>query len=670
MVSLRGYNLATDNAIELRNVSISYTVDMEKTEKGLFKKNKRKHVVLDNIDLNVKKGEILGIIGSNGAGKSTLLSIIARIQQPDQGDVTINGKVATILELGMGFHQDLTGRENIVLKGELYGFSKKWIESRMDQIIDYSGIRNYIDNPVRTYSSGMRSRLAFSIMINVDADIMLVDEILSTGDATFSAKAADYFKKILKDGKTVVYVSHSSGSVESLCTRVIWLDNGKIIADGKPKKICAMYNEATMNSLEVVQDHAQTGLAEAQYRLGLFYKEGNGVEKSESLYLYWIQMAAEQGHIRAQVEMADLLINSDEEGDRSKAILYYQSSASKGDSEARIKLATILGKGEVRHEYERVKQIFKKIVEGGNPSVIYKYAIFLLKTSWDEADYQESFFWLKKLSDEYQHPDALIQLAIMYRDGIGTKRDLDLFVKTLEFAHSIGIVPASNMLADLYYNGRIIDENPEKALGLYEYCAERGVTSCQYIVANIYQEGKGVIQNTEKAQYWYNMYSKSQLLSYQLSIIDIISSGRNNYSAPLSGIYDDISDSKDPRALIEMGNLVSNQSGFGVKIDKEHFSDILDKLSESYGRGMSFAYQYYSDVMYEGYDSAKAKDLLKKLRYTGNPEYQFKYAIDLIDSEKQIGEEAIKYLRLAVEGNYKDALIFCEEHGIKLEKNA
>ena len=202
------------NAMELKNVTKTYTIEMEDRDakKGLFgsiPKRKVKNIVLDNISFDVKKGDVLGIIGRNGSGKSTLLSIMARIMEPDTGTIERSGKIASILELGMGFHPDLSGRENIYLKGELYGFSKKEVEERIENIIEYSGISKYIDNPVRTYSSGMTGRLAFAIMVNVESEIMLVDEILSVGDVTFTSKAKEHFKKLSKSGKTVVFVSHS-----------------------------------------------------------------------------------------------------------------------------------------------------------------------------------------------------------------------------------------------------------------------------------------------------------------------------------------------------------------------------------------------------------------------------------------------------------------------------
>ena len=340
--------MKAENAIELHNVSLEYPiiVSQDSKENGLIKsiiKKKKKNVVLNGISLEVKTGEVLGIIGVNGSGKSTILNIISKILEPDTGSVEVRGKVATILELGMGFHADLSGRENIVLKGELYGFSKKEIESRIDKIIDYSGIGDYIDNPVRTYSSGMKSRLAFSILINVDADVMIVDEILSTGDVSFNTKAADHFKKILKDGKTVVYVSHSLSSIESICTRVIWLDNGVIKADGNPKRVCGLYADALLDSFDIVSEQAESGLASAQYRLSRFYHEGQSVEKNDELYEKWLRCAAEQGVAEAQNELADLLISKDLNGNIGEALELYRSAAIKNNSAARMSLSKLLG---------------------------------------------------------------------------------------------------------------------------------------------------------------------------------------------------------------------------------------------------------------------------------------------------------------------------------------
>jgi len=183
--------MAEENALEIRNIRKTFTTRADTNHEGrVFKRTQKvTRNVLDDISLLIKKGEIFGIIGRNGSGKSTLLKMISRIMKPDSGTIEINGRVASILELGMGFHPDLSGRENIYIKGAMYGFTKQQIDDKLDDIIRYSELEDYIDLPIRVYSSGMTSRLAFAIMINVDADIMILDEVLSTGDLSFSKKS-------------------------------------------------------------------------------------------------------------------------------------------------------------------------------------------------------------------------------------------------------------------------------------------------------------------------------------------------------------------------------------------------------------------------------------------------------------------------------------------------
>ena len=199
------------NAIEIKNVKKSFKIEVRDYEKDNTKSSKVStksitNPVLKDVSFNIERGEIVGILGRNGSGKSTLLSIISKILEPDSGSIELSGKVATILELNMGFNADLSGRENIYLKSELYGIPRKETDKKIDSIIEYSGIGKYIDSPIRTYSSGMTGRLAFSVLINVDADILIVDEVLSTGDASFSAKAVEHFKNLVKRGKTVLVV--------------------------------------------------------------------------------------------------------------------------------------------------------------------------------------------------------------------------------------------------------------------------------------------------------------------------------------------------------------------------------------------------------------------------------------------------------------------------------
>ncbi|MBS5864471.1 MAG: ABC transporter ATP-binding protein [Clostridium sp.] len=213
----------------------------------LFWKRNRKEVreVLKGINLNIKKGEAVALIGVNGSGKSTLLKLMTKIIYPNKGKIITNGKLTSLLELGAGFHADFSGRENIYFNASIFGLTKKEIDNRLEQIIEFSELRDYIDNPVRTYSSGMYMRLAFAVAINVDADILLVDEILSVGDQHFQEKCINKMKSLKKEGKTMVFVTHSLGSAKELCDRAVWLNQGVIKMDGDTNTVIEKYIEET-----------------------------------------------------------------------------------------------------------------------------------------------------------------------------------------------------------------------------------------------------------------------------------------------------------------------------------------------------------------------------------------------------------------------------------------
>lgn len=194
-----------------------------------------------DISFTVSKGESIGIIGKNGCGKSTLLKLLSRIIYPDKGTIKINGRVVSLIELGAGFHPDMTGKENIYINASIFGLTKKEIDSKLQDIIEFSGLNNAINNPVRTYSSGMYMRLAFSVAINVNADIILIDEILAVGDINFQKKCLNRLREIEKKGTTIVLVSHSLGQVEEFCNRALWIKDGKIQMDGKPSIVNQEY---------------------------------------------------------------------------------------------------------------------------------------------------------------------------------------------------------------------------------------------------------------------------------------------------------------------------------------------------------------------------------------------------------------------------------------------
>lgn len=236
--------------IELKNVSMRYRFPTEQVNSikeyiVRFFRGKLKFRMfnaLDNVSFTVKRGESLGIIGHNGAGKSTLLKVIAEVLEPTEGEVTVNG-VSALLSLGTGFDNEETGKNNIYLSGAYMGLSRKEIDARYDKIVEFSELGEFINVPLKNYSSGMRSRLAFAIAVDVQPDILIADEVLSTGDATYAKKCAEKIQEIKNAGTTFILVSHSLGMVRSMCKKVLWLDHGKVKMYGDVKEVCDAYDK-------------------------------------------------------------------------------------------------------------------------------------------------------------------------------------------------------------------------------------------------------------------------------------------------------------------------------------------------------------------------------------------------------------------------------------------
>lgn len=236
-----------DIAIKVTDVYKSFRIYSDRgyslKETILFSKRRKyeTHEVIKGISFDVKKGEAIGLVGHNGCGKSTMLKMLTRIMYPDKGSIEIKGRVSSLIELGAGFHPDMSGRENIYTNAAIFGLSKKEIDERIQSIIDFSEIEEFIDNPVRTYSSGMYMRLAFAVAINVDADVLMIDEILAVGDVAFQNKCFNRLKEIKANGTTIVIVSHSLTQIEQICERSFWINDGVICAEGDPKTVHMTY---------------------------------------------------------------------------------------------------------------------------------------------------------------------------------------------------------------------------------------------------------------------------------------------------------------------------------------------------------------------------------------------------------------------------------------------
>jgi ABC-2 type transport system ATP-binding protein len=232
--------------IELQDVSKRYFLHhkrqlLAQRVASSIRRDRNSFWALRHVDLQIEAGESVGIVGANGAGKSTLLSIAVGVTSPTEGTVRQIGRVAALLELGSGFHPDLTGRENIHLNAALLGYTRPQVQQMFDAILDFAGIPDFIDEPLRTYSTGMIARLGFSVAVHVDPDILVLDEVLAVGDQEFQKKCMEKIFEFRRRGKTLLFVSHSSDTVESLCQRVVWLDLGAVRRDGPAREVLAEY---------------------------------------------------------------------------------------------------------------------------------------------------------------------------------------------------------------------------------------------------------------------------------------------------------------------------------------------------------------------------------------------------------------------------------------------
>ena len=239
------------NVIEVANVSMRFNLATEKTEslKEYFVKLVTGKLMFDefyalkNVSFSVKKGESVGILGANGSGKSTLLKVISGIYPPTEGHVSVQGSLAPLIELGAGFDPDLTAKENVFLNGAVMGFAKDFICKKYDEIVEFSELKNFMDVPIKNFSSGMSARLGFSIATLVHPDILIVDEVLGVGDAAFQKKCEKKMQELRANGTTMLFVSHSVEQVEEVCNRAIWLKKGALVMEGACKEVCAAYSE-------------------------------------------------------------------------------------------------------------------------------------------------------------------------------------------------------------------------------------------------------------------------------------------------------------------------------------------------------------------------------------------------------------------------------------------
>jgi ABC-type polysaccharide/polyol phosphate transport system ATPase subunit len=478
----------------LRNVTKTYKI--RTGEDGRVSGIK---VVLDNVDFNVYKGEIVGILGGNGSGKSTLLKLMSNIIAPTSGRVVVNGKVASILELTVGFHDELSGLENIYIRGKLYGIPRKIIDERLRDIIDYADIGDYIHNPVRTYSSGMKSRLAFAVMVNVDADVFIIDEALSVGDSRFILKTVGFLENLVLQGKTVLITSHSTYMLKSFCTRAIILDDGKITADGLPEDVCATYDVIDLGSQEALAEHANKGVPQAEYMLSKYCIADGDTEG----FRKWLSKAAYSNHTGAMVEYASLCAS---EGDTEEAKKLLLSAAKRGSDVARWRYSAMVQ----GFDGKEVRDGLKAIARKGDHFDVYRLAKYLRLTAMDEEDLAKAYAMYQE-AISLGNRDACHEAAIMKLNGIGTPIDAEGAIRELRDLAEQGDTRCMQDLVSIYSDGHHVSPDKKEQLYWHTKLANAGVTRSQFVVAMMHMNGIGTERNLDLAEEWLGRYAVSSL---------------------------------------------------------------------------------------------------------------------------------------------------------------
>ena len=505
--------MTEEYAIEVKNISKSFKIKSKKGKKsklGIGSGKTEPKTILENITFNVKKGSSLGIIGTNGAGKSTLLKIISGVMEPDSGEVHIRGRVASLLELGIGFHSELTGRENIYIKGSTFGLSRKEIESRVDSIIEFAELGEYIDEPIRAYSSGMNGRLAFAIAINIDADVIIADEILSVGDIRFKERCSNVFRSMRKKGATIIIVSHGLSTIREMCDKAVWIRDGKIFESGNCKKVCDKYENEEGSSFKAMLRSAEEGDDQAQNRLATMYRDGVGVETDYCTALTWFKASAEKENREAQRNLGDMISKGlGVERDQTEALRWFTTAAEAGDTTAMSRVANMHKDGVgTKVDKKEALRWFEELADRGNAAARATLAEMILKGDGAEKDEKKAFDLYMEAA-EAGNNTARHKIGIMYLKGIGTERNILESIKWLSKSAAQGNIGSQTALMGILSLPEIkdlnIDENEINVIA-YEQLdalAENGNVTAQKNLASRLLSGVGVKQNAEEALKWF-----------------------------------------------------------------------------------------------------------------------------------------------------------------------
>lgn len=638
-----------DVVISVKGMSKSFRIlDPSQQQNGKFKKKVYEDfVVFDNVDLEVRKGEVVGILGRNGCGKSTFMKIVSGIIEPDKGTVEVKGKVASILELSMGFHPDLTGRENIFLRSELYGIPRETVKEHIEEIVEYSDLGVFIDNPVRTYSSGMRSRLAFSVMVNVDAEIFMVDEALSTGDMAFASKASEHLKNLVRSGKTVLFTSHSLNTIKNTCTRAVWINDHHIVMDGPAEDVCDAYSRSVNESFEETRHLAEGGSSSAQYRLATFCRDGIGTERDMDKCRFWLEAASSREHPMAMVDLADLIA----EEDRERANELYRMSADLGNNEARRKYAMSLASES--EAIESLRGLLEDLAKSGYPYDLYNYGDFLYSTATGAGQKAEAFRYVSEASEKGWN-DADLLLAKMYREGAGTPKDMDRSTQILEKSAEKGNVKAMLQLADQFYMGKFVPKDHERAYKWYLRAALAGNLKSQYQVAMMLSQGDGVEKDEEAAHEWYSRYASCLVNDVRLRAVDV-SKKRTYGDARTDIMIKESSRNYHTRSMMTLA--FKYMEGKGFKKNPKAGFDLMQKAALAQGSPRTQLAEMYLEGKAVEKDEQKALQLLRDASAAGDAKAMYLLALmyrdgNVVEKDTDLYRQ---YMSMAYERGDRDA---------------
>jgi ABC-2 type transport system ATP-binding protein len=613
------------NAIEVEGISKSFDIKYTTIYGGQAKSGTK--IVLDGMSFCVKKGEVMGIVGRNGSGKSTLMKILSGIMGPDSGTLDVGGKVASILELGMGFEPEMTGRDNIRIKCSMYGFTEKETDEQMESIIQFSELGEQVDHPLRTYSSGMTAKLAFAVIMHTTCNVMIVDEVLSVGDASFNAKCRMVFQKMKKEGRTILIASHSMETLESMCDRVMWIDDGKVREVGDPSSVCYHFYSDMVDSFDTIVKLAEEGDVISMNRAAVMLRDGIGVKKDEKRAMDLLAKAADMGHTDSRMDLADIKLKS---GEKEKALELYRKAASEGNYGAITRIT--LMDGDNAAVSEKLMKDIRAVAESGNIRAMKLLADMLYSGNVFVKDQVEAFSWNLKCA-ELGNVQALFMVGLCYRDGIGVEKNGEEAVRWLTVASDHGSARARLELANMYRRGMAVESDMAKAIEWYKLAAECGDGSAMQQLGLVYRDAIGVDKDAAQSVYWFKRQAVQAMLGAEAAFGDILRQGYvDETQKECLYWYEDAASKGNLNGMVQLGTAYRD-GGIAVA-DSAKAAEWFGKCAELKSNWATFemAMLYLKGNGVQR-DTTRAFELMKESADLGNGNAMYQLALMYKDGE-------------------------------------